>query len=100
MNFMDKMLFLTIDKNIYLDGKTTSSEINAVGIKIVKMVAGVGATCLTLAILIIALFIIFGSISSKSIGKFWVALFSCLGGALVFYSAYFFAPALSKIVGN
>ncbi|MEX3625000.1 TrbC/VirB2 family protein [Viridibacillus arvi] len=84
-----------IDKNIYNDG---SDNVNKAIIKIVKYVGGVGAGLLTLAILIIALVIIFASISPKNVGTAWKALFSCLAGALLFYSAYFLAPSIAAIV--
>ncbi|MEK4487934.1 hypothetical protein MHH81_20720 [Psychrobacillus sp. FSL H8-0484] len=97
MNFLNTITLLTnpINNTIYT---TQDNEINKAGIAIIKMVGGIGGTAFTLAILIIAIVIIFGSISSKNIGKVWGALFSCLGGALLFYSAYFLAPAIAKIV--
>lgn len=91
-------VFLTIDSSIYTGGG--NNQINEAALKIIKMVGGIGGILFTLAILIIALFIIFGSISSRQIGTVWKALFSCIGGALLFYSAYFLAPAIQGIVGG
>jgi hypothetical protein len=68
--------------------------------KIVKIVASVGGTAFVLAILIISLFIIFGSISPRESGTYWKALFSCLAGAFVFFSAYAFAPQISHLAFN
>jgi len=95
---MMRLSLLTVDKSIYTGG--AKNEINVAAIKIIKMVGGIGGTLFTLAILIIAIFIIFGSISSRQIGTVWKALFSCIGGALLFYSAYFLAPAIQGIVGG
>lgn len=65
--------------------------------QIVKIVGGVGGVGFVLAVLIIALCIIFGSISSQQIGTWWKALFSCLAGAFIFFSAYAFAPAIAQL---
>lgn len=65
--------------------------------QIVKIVAGVGGVAFVLAILVIALFIVFGSISANQVGTWWKALFSCIAGAFVFFSAYAFAPAIAKL---
>lgn len=89
------VLLSTIDKNIY---QAQNNQVNTTVLKLIKIVGGVGGALFTLAILIIALVIIFGSISSKKIGTVWTALFSCIGGALLFYSAYFLAPTLAGIV--
>ena len=97
-DLMTRLTILTIDTSIYTGGE--SNEINAAVLKIIKMVGGIGGMLFTLAILIIALFIMFGSISSRKIGTVWTALFSCIGGALLFFSAYFLAPAIQKIVGG
>ncbi|MBO0588398.1 MULTISPECIES: TrbC/VirB2 family protein [unclassified Sporosarcina] len=95
---MNRVTLLTINGSIYTGGG--NNEINAATMKIIKMVGGIGGALFTLAILIIAIFIIFGSISSRQIGTVWKALFSCIGGALLFYSAYFLAPAIQGIVGG
>lgn len=65
--------------------------------KIVKIVAGVGGVGFVLAILIISLFIIFGSISASKMGTWWKALFSCIAGAFIFFSAYSFAPSIAAL---
>lgn len=84
----------TVDKTIYDGGST---EVNNALISVIKYVGGIGGTIFTLAILIIALVIIFGSISSKNIGTVWKAFFSCLAGAILFYSAYILAPSIAGI---
>lgn len=65
--------------------------------KIVKIVGGVGGAAFVLAILVVSLFIIFGSISANQMGTYWKALFSCMAGAFIFFSAYAFAPAIAKL---
>ncbi|MER2049012.1 MAG: TrbC/VirB2 family protein [Solibacillus sp.] len=55
--------------------------------KVIASITGIGASVFTLAVLIIALCIIFGSISPKNIGKWWTALFSCIAGAVIFFGA-------------
>ncbi|MFC5450663.1 TrbC/VirB2 family protein [Paenibacillus aestuarii] len=88
----------TLNKDIYKD--STDNILATKVTKIVKIVAGVGAVAFVLAILIIALFIIFGSISAKDVGTWWKALFSCIAGAFVFFSAYAFAPAIASLAFN
>lgn len=89
-------LLTAINNQIYKD---QNNDISKTGVKIIKMVGGIGGVAFTLAILIISLFIIFGSISSRKIGTVWTALFSCIGGALLFYSAYLLAPAIQGVIG-
>lgn len=89
------VLNTTVNKDIYSGGDTA---INGAILKIIKIVGGTGSLAFTLAVLIIALFIIFGSISSKKIGTVWVAFFSCLGGALLFFGAYMLAPSIAGMI--
>jgi len=85
----------TIGSEIY---KTDGDNILAKKVeKIVKIVGGVGGAAFVLAILIVALFIIFGSISANQMGTYWKALFSCMAGAFIFFSAYAFAPAIATL---
>lgn len=67
---------------------------------IVKWVGGIGGTAFVLAIMIIGLVIIFGSISAAKMRTVWMALISCIAGAFVFFSAYLIAPAISSIAGT
>lgn len=94
-NPMTLNLLTAINKGIYTN---SGNKINETAVKIIKIVGGVGGSLFTLAIMIIAVVIIFGSISSKKIGTVWMALFSCIGGALLFYSAYFLAPTIAGMV--
>lgn len=96
MNF-NSFALLALTKDIYKGGGDT--KINEAIVDIIKLVGGVGGLILTLVIMIIAVVIMTGSIAPRNIGKVWMSLFSCIGGALLFYSAYFFAPALAGIVG-
>ena len=84
-----------IGKEIYTP---TDNKIAGVTKDVISLVGGLGGLFFTLAVLIIACVIIFGSISSRNIGKVWIALFSCVGGALLFYSAYFLSDAIAGIV--
>lgn len=93
-NGLTSLNLLVVDSSIYAKGDTKLSEIIE---KIIRMVGGVGGLCFTLAVLIIAVFIIFGSISPKNIGKWWIAFFSCLGGAALFFSAFMLSGILSGL---
>ncbi|MFJ7983495.1 TrbC/VirB2 family protein [Lysinibacillus xylanilyticus] len=97
MNTLTSLTLLasnTVDKTIYDDG---SSNLSSMIYKIIKLVGGIGGGCFTLAVLVIGLFIIFGSISPKSIGKWWTALFSCVAGAGLFFGAFLLAPVLKTL---
>ena len=85
-----------LGKDIYTGG--TDNKIAAATKDIIKMVGGVGGLFFTLAILIIAIVIIFGSISPRNIGTVWKALFSCVAGAILFYSAYFLSDFIAGII--
>lgn len=95
--FFNGLSLAAVTKEIY-KGKG-ENKINDATLEIIKMVGGLGGLFFTLAIMVIAIVIIFGSISPRNIGTVWKALFSCIGGAILFYSAYFLAPAISGIVG-
>jgi hypothetical protein len=93
---MNPFVLGSINKSIYDAGDST---INEAVLKIIKLVAGLGAGAFTLAVLIITLIIIFASISSQGKHKAWMALISCAAGAFVFFSAYYFAPTIASIAG-
>lgn len=82
-----------LSKNIY------STSDNVLAAKIEQVVKIVGGAAFTLAILIIALVIIFGSVSSSKVGTVWKALISCIAGAFIFFSAYMLAPAIANLAG-
>jgi len=88
------LLSTTVGKDIYTDGDT---KLSSIIYSVIKLVGGIGGGCFTLAVLVIGLFIIFGSISPKSIGKWWTALFSCVAGAGLFFSAFLLAPVLKNL---
>lgn len=92
----DPFVLGTINKSIYT---SSNNEINSAVVKIVKLVGGLGGGLFTLAILVIAVVIIFGSISAAKMRTVWMALISCCAGAFVFYAAYYLAPAIAKIAG-
>lgn len=78
----------------YNNGNT---KLNGAVKKVIKIVGGVGGLLFTLAILIIAIMIIFGSISAAKMRTVWVSLISCCVGALIFYSAYFLSSVIAGI---
>lgn len=81
-------------EEIYKEGTTELTQILQ---KVIGLVGGIGGLCFTLAILIIAVVIIFGSISPRNIGKWWTALFSCVAGAGLFFSAYMLKEVIAKL---
>lgn len=96
-NLLNGLIVLSTSTGLNKDIYTQQSNNLTIAIKsIIKMVGGIGGLCFTLAVLIIALFIIFGSISPKNIGRWWTALFSCVGGAALFFSAFL----LSDVIAN
>lgn len=64
---------------------------------VLKIVGTIGGTAFTLAIMIIALIIIFGSISAQKMRTFWIALISCIAGAFIFFSAAWFSENIARI---
>lgn len=78
---------------------TGNVKINGAVKKVIQLVGGSGALLFTLAILIIAVIIIFGSISAAKMRTVWVSLISCCIGALIFYSAYFLSGVIAGIAG-
>ena len=78
---------------------TTNPKLNSAITNVIKLVGGTGGLLFTLAILIIAVIIIFGSISAAKMRTVWVSLISCCIGALIFYSAYFLSGVIAGIAG-
>lgn len=74
-----------------------NNNITTAGTKIIKLVGSIGGLAFTLAVMIIAIAIIFGSISPKNIGRWWTALFSCVGGAVLFFGAYLFSDVIANL---
>lgn len=94
-NGMMEMAVDNLDTGIY---NTDNNNILATKVKkVVKIVGGVGASAFVLAILIITLMIIFGSISPQNMGTYWKALFSCIAGAFVFFSAFAFSGTIANL---
>ena len=79
--------------------KQEDTKINGAVKKVIKLVGGSGALLFTLAIMIISVIIIFGSISAAKMRTVWVSLISCCIGALIFYSAYFLSGVIAGIAG-
>lgn len=84
-----------INQDIYAPAK--DNALDQALLKVVRWVGGIGGTAFVLAVLVISLLIIFGSISAQKMRTVWLALISCIAGAFVFYSAYLFAPAIQNL---
>lgn len=65
--------------------------------KVVNIVAAIGGTAFTLAVMIIALVIIFGSVSAAKMRTVWIALISCIAGAFIFWSAGWFSESIAGL---
>ncbi|USK62192.1 hypothetical protein [Peribacillus asahii] len=74
-----------------------NTKINDAVKEVIKIVGGVGGLLFTLAILVIAVVIIFGSISAAKMRTVWISLISCCAGALIFYSAYFLSGVIADL---
>lgn len=77
-----------------------NDKLNTAVESVIKIVGGSGALLFTLAIMIIAVIIIFGSISAAKMRTVWVSLISCCIGALIFYSAYFLSGVIASIASG
>lgn len=77
-----------------------NTKINNAVKEVIKIVGGSGALLFTLAIMIIAVIIIFGSISAAKMRTVWVSLISCCIGALIFYSAYFLSGVIATLASG
>lgn len=91
---LNSVNLLLVNSSIYQKGDT---KLSALIEKVIRLVGGIGGLCFTLAVLIIALVIIFGSISPRNVGKWWTALFSCVAGAGLFFSAFMLADVISGV---
>ncbi|KJD42618.1 TrbC/VirB2 family protein [Paenibacillus terrae] len=67
---------------------------------VIKIIGGVGGLLFTLAVMVIAIMIIFGSISVQKRGSYWTALIGCFCGAFVFFGGYKFAGAIAELAQN
>lgn len=97
MDSVNLVLLTNLNSDIYKGGGG-DDKVSSALVDIIKWVGGIGGLILTLAILIIAIMIMTKSVSPKNIGTAWTALFSCLGGAILFYSAVFLAPTVANIM--
>lgn len=77
--------------------KSNDNGLNKSVESVIKTVGSVGAGLFTLAVMLIAILLIFGSLSPKMTGTYWKALLLCAGGAFIFFGAYKFANVISKI---
>ncbi|KZS44903.1 hypothetical protein AWU65_02660 [Paenibacillus glucanolyticus] len=64
---------------------------------VIKIIGGAGGLLFTLAVMIIAIMIIFGSISAQKRSTYWTALIGCFCGAFVFFGGYKFAGAIAQL---
>lgn len=64
---------------------------------VIKIIGGVGGLLFTLAVMVIAVMIMIGSISAQKRSTYWIALLCCFCGAFVFFGGYKFADAIAKL---
>jgi len=95
MEFINSLALLAGETTV--DYTESDNNLAKILKSIIGLVGGIGGLCFTLAVLIIAVVIIFGSISPKNIGKWWTALFSCVAGAGLFFSAFMLKDVLSSL---
>jgi hypothetical protein len=86
-----------VNETTVFNGKVASNPIYAKGVKIIEIVGGIGGIAFTLAVMIITLFIIFGSVSPQKRGGYWIGLISCVAGAFVFFGAFGFADGIMSL---
>ncbi|MDQ0255586.1 type IV secretory pathway VirB2 component (pilin) [Evansella vedderi] len=92
--FMPTSALASIDSSIYDDNNNIFAQ---TVMEIVRIVGGVGGAAFVLAILIISLIIIFGSISPANMRTWYIALISCIVGAFIFFGAYTLGPAIASL---
>lgn len=98
-----KFVMLTASKTTGLNSsiyKKTDNQLTSAGEDLVGLLGSIGGICFTIAVMVIAIVIIFGSISPKNIGRWWIALFSCFCGAALFFGAYLFPDIVAGIFGG
>lgn len=66
---------------------------------LIAWVSAIGGSVLTLLLLVIGIFIMFSSLSAQMKRVAWVAFFSCLGGAAVFFLAFVLSDSMKVIFG-
>lgn len=74
-------------------GKTINDTLKDV----VRIIAGTGTTLFTMAVMVLALMIMFGSISPAKKGIYWGSLIGCVCGAFVFFGAFKFSDAIAQM---
>ncbi|ADC52121.1 MULTISPECIES: TrbC/VirB2 family protein [Alkalihalophilus] len=87
-----------IKTDIYNQSDIKSDPFAGALYEIVRWVGGIGGIAFTLAVLVIGLVIIFGSISAAKMRTVWISLISCVAGAILFFSAYSLAPAIANLI--
>lgn len=77
--------------------QSNGTELNKSIKSVISTVGSIGAGLFTLAVLIIAIILMFGSLSPKMTGTYWKALFLCAAAAFVFFGAYKFSAVIAGI---
>jgi hypothetical protein len=97
--FSGKLASITngLTNNIYTTDP--NNPVNKVGVKLAKTIGGTGGIILTIVVLVIAICLMVGAMSPKSVGKWWLALASCFLGAVVFYSAWMAPEFYASLFG-
>lgn len=95
--FVTSQTTFAADDSIYT-GKTGIDSIDNASNTVLSAVAGIGMTAFTLAFLVIALVLGFGSLSPQNTSRAWKAFFICLVAALIFFAAYMLPEQVQGLV--
>ncbi|MCW3793729.1 TrbC/VirB2 family protein [Paenibacillus sp. LS1] len=79
------------------NGGTAGTTINNTLKDVVKIIAGAGASLFTIAVMVLAVMIMFGSISPSKKGIYWGSLIGSVCGAFVFFGAFKFSDAIAQM---
>ncbi|MFX3643474.1 MAG: TrbC/VirB2 family protein [Candidatus Pristimantibacillus sp.] len=79
------------------NGGTAGTTINNTLKDVVKIIAGAGASLFTIAVMVLAVMIMFGSISPAKKGIYWGSLIGSVCGAFVFFGAFKFSDAIAQM---
>lgn len=76
---------------------TAKTTINATLKTVVQIIAGTGSALFTIAVMVLAVMIMFGSISPAKKGIYWGGLIGCVCAAFVFFGAFKWSDALAQM---
>lgn len=76
---------------------TAGTTINSTLKSVVQIIAGTGSALFTIAVMVLAVIIMFGSISPSKKGMYWGGLIGCVCAAFVFFGAFKFSDAIAQM---